>query len=148
MREVRGKKYDEWIIGEVYETGRRTVTETDIVNFAGLSGDYNQLHTDAVFATSTPYGGRIAHGALVFSITTGLVDHSGLIDGTVIGFLGASMSWSAPVKAGDTISVRITPINKKLTKNPGRGIVTLKLQVVNQNDKVTCEQEWTVMFTV
>ena len=148
MREVRGKRYGEWVIGEVYETGRRTVTETDIVNFAGLSGDYNQLHTDAVFAESTPYGGRIAYGALVFSITTGLVDHSGLIAGTVIGFLVASMSWSAPVKAGDTISVKITPINKKLTKNPGRGIVTLKLQVVNQNDKVTCEQEWTVMFTV
>ena len=139
MREVRGKRYGEWVIGEVYETGRRTVTETDIVNFAGLSGDYNQLHTDAVFAESTPYGGRIAFGALVYS---------GLIAGTVIGFLGASMSWSAPVKAGDTISVKITPINKKLTKNPGRGIVTLKLQVVNQNDKVTCEQEWTVMFTV
>ena len=131
MREIRGKKYDEWIIGEVYETGRRTVTETDIVNFAGLSGDYNQLHTDEVFAESTPYGGRIAHGALVFSMTTGLVDHSGLIDGTVI-----------------TISARITPISKKMTKNPGRGIVTLKLQIVNQREEVTCEQEWTIMFTV
>ena len=119
MREVRGKRYGEWVIGEVYETGRRTVTETDIVNFAGLSGDYNQLHTDAVFAESTPYGGRIAHGTLVFSIITGLVDHSGLIDGTVIGFLGASMSWSDPVKA-DLITTQYAQYMKNLQElTPG-----------------------------
>ena len=54
MREVRGKRYGEWVIGEVYETGRRTVTETDIVNFAGLSGDYNQLHTCLLYTSPSP----------------------------------------------------------------------------------------------
>lgn len=148
MRELRGKRYDDWVIGQVYETGRRTVTEADIVMFAGLSGDYNQLHTDAVFAAETPYGEKIAHGALVFAISTGLMDHSGMIDGVVIGFLEAKMKWVAPVKAGDTISLKVCPVDKKMTKNPERGIVVLKLEVVNQLEKVVCEQEWTSMIRV
>lgn len=140
-----GLKYNDWELEKVYETSSRTVTEADIAIFAGLSGDYNQLHTDAVFAASTPYGERIAHGALVFSMSTGLVDHSGLISGTVVGFLGASMKWLAPVKAGDTITVHMIPISKRLTKNPDRGIVNLKVNVINQNGAVCCEQVWDVM---
>ena len=145
MREVRGKKYGDWNLNQVYETGRRTVTESDIATFAGLSGDYNQLHTDAVFAESTPYGKRIAHGALTFAISTGLMDHSGMIDGTVIGFLNANVKWMSPVFAGDTICLKVTPIHKKTTKNPSRGVVVLKIEVVNQNNQTVSEQEWTLM---
>lgn len=145
MREVRGKKYGDWELNAVYETGRRTVTESDIATFAGLSGDYNQLHTDAVFAASTPYGKRIAHGALTFAISTGLMDHSGMIDGTVIGFLSANLKWAAPVFAGDTISLKVAPISKKPTKNPSRGVVVLKIEVENQNGQIVSEQEWTLM---
>lgn len=147
MREIRGKKYGDWEVDKVYETGRRTVTESDIATFAGLSGDYNQLHTDAVFAESTPYGKRIAHGALTFAISTGLMDHSGMIDGTVIGFLGANVKWMAPVFAGDTIGLKVTPIRKNTTKNPARGVVVLKIEVENQNHQIVSEQEWTLMVT-
>ena len=145
MRKSTGLKFNDWEVDKVYETGARTVTEADIGIFAGLSGDYNQLHTDAVFAASTPYGGRIAHGALVFSISTGLVDHSGLIDGTVIGFLGANIKWVAPVKANDTIYVRLTPVSKRISKNPSRGIIDMKVEVVKDNEVVACDQEWTLM---
>ena len=79
MREAKGKKYDQWVIGETYETARRTVTETDIIIFAGISGDFNPLHTDLEFAKTTPYKTRIAHGALILSISTGLVDHACLL---------------------------------------------------------------------
>ena len=146
MREIRGKKYGDWVIGETYETSSRTVTESDIVSFAGLSGDFNQLHTDAEFAGKTVHKERIAHGALIFSISTGLVDHSGLIEGDVIGFLEADVKWPAPTKIGDTIHVNMTAVEKKLTKNPSRGIVTLKVQTVNQKDVVVCDQVWTIMF--
>lgn len=148
MPEARGKRYNDWELGAVYETSGRTVTETDVVNFANLSGDFNQLHTDAQFAATTPHGQRIAHGALTFAISTGLMDHSGMIEGTVIGFLGANLSWSHPVFFGDTIHLKVTPISKKLTKNPNRGIVVLEITVVNQNDQEVSKQEWTIMFAV
>lgn len=148
MTASKGKRYNDWIINETYETARRTVTESDINRFAGLSGDFNALHTDAVFAKSTPFGTNIAHGALVFSISTGLLDHSGLIDGTVIAFLGADIKWPAPVKAGDTIQALITPIEKKLTSNTKRGVITYKINVVNQENVVVCEQKWSLMVLV
>lgn len=148
MIEPKGKRYDQWVIGETYETARRTVTEADIMSFAGISGDFNPLHTDAVFAAATPHKTRIAHGALTFSISTGLVDHAGYIDGTILAFLGASVKWPAPVHAGDTISVRLTPTEKKLTKRPDRGIVKMKADVVNQDGTVVCDQEWTLMIIV
>ena len=146
---ARGKRYNDWIIGETLKTSGRTVTESDVTRFAGLSGDYNQLHTDAEFAkANTPYGERIAHGALTFSIATGLMDHSGMIEGVVVGFLGANLKWPAPVLFGDTIHLEVTAFDKKPTKNPKRGIVTLSVKVVNQNDVVVGDEEWTVMFVV
>lgn len=145
----RGKKYNDWVIGETIKTSGRTVTESDVTRFAGLSGDFNQLHTDAEFAkANTPYGERIAHGALTFAMATGLMDHSGMIEGVVVGFLGANLKWPAPVLFGDTIHLEVTAIDKKPTKNPKRGIVTLSIKVVNQNDVVVGDEEWTIMFIV
>lgn len=148
MAESRGIKFNDWIIDKTYETARRTITESDIISFAGLSGDFNALHTDAVFAKSTPFGTNIAHGALVFSISTGLVDHAGFIDGTILAFLEANVKWPAPVKAGDTIQVQLIPIEKKMTSNPKRGIVTYKVNVVNQENIVVCDQRWSLMVLV
>ena len=69
---ARGLRFNDWVIGQTYETARRTVNQADIGTFAGLSGDFNALHTDAVFAAnSTPFGERIAHGMLVASMSTG-----------------------------------------------------------------------------
>lgn len=136
-----------WVIGETYDTAARTITESDIVSFAGLSGDYNPLHTDEEYARKTVHQSRIAHGALTFAITTGLVNQSGLTDGTVVGFLGADVKWSAAVKPGDTLHVVVEPLEKRLTKHPGRGIVQAKLSVVNQNDAVVSEQLWTPMVS-
>lgn len=145
---ARGLKFNDWVIDQTYETARRTVTESDINRFAGLSGDFNALHTDTVFAKTTPFGTNIAHGALVFSIATGLVDHAGLIEGTILAFLEADIKWPAPVRAGDTIQVRMTPTEKKLTKNPKRGIVTYKVSIVNQEDVVVSEEKWSLMVLV
>ena len=146
--EKRGLLYDQWEIGSTYETAARTVTEADIVSFAGLSGDFNPLHTDESYAKHTVHGGRIAHGALTFAITTGLVNQSGITDGVVVGFLGVNVKWTAPVKAGDTIHVVATPKEKRLTKSGDRGIVVLTIEVYNQTGVLVSPQEWSLMVLV
>lgn len=124
--------FDEFAIGNEYHSRGRTITETDIVNFAGLSGDFVELHTNEEFAKATPLGRRIAHGALVFSISTGLMTQMNLINDTVIAFYGVDkLRFTKPVYIGDT--VRVT---KKVTEMLGkgeRGVVTFDTKVINQN---------------
>ena len=144
-KQMRGKTFDAWTVGESYTTAARTVTESDIVAFAGLSGDFNPLHTDEEYAKKTVHGTRIAHGALTFAMATGLVNQSGLTDGTVIGFLGADVKWTAVVKPGDTIQVVMEPVEKRLAKQGDQGIVKIRLSVVNQAAVVVSEQFWTLL---
>lgn len=144
----KGLRYAEWTLGETYETAARTVTETDIVQFAGLSGDYNPLHTDEVYARQTVHGGRIAHGALTFAITTGLVNQSGMMDGTVVAFVEVRIRWTAAVKPGDTLRATMIPQEKHLTQKGDRGIVELLVEVRNQEMTVVSRQEWKLLVLV
>ena len=89
---IRGMYFEEFEIGLEIRTGARTITETDIVNFAGLSGDFNFIHINATAAADTPFGGRVAHGMLVASIATGLAVQQGFIDGTTLAFRDVSLS--------------------------------------------------------
>src|SRR5688572_7259862 len=92
----------------------RTVTETDIVVFAGLSGDFVELHTNEEFARQTPFGRRIAHGALIFSLSVGLTTRMNLIDDTVLAFSGVDkLRFVAPVFIGDTIQVAKRVIDRR-----------------------------------
>lgn len=79
--------FEDFEVGQRFTTPARTVTEADVVNFAGVSGDYNPIHTDAEFAKSTPFGQRIAHGLLVLSMLTGLRQRAGHFEGTIIAWL-------------------------------------------------------------
>ena len=146
--EAKGLRFDQWEADKQYKTAARTITEADIVSFAGLSGDFNPLHTDEAYAQKTVHKTRIAHGALTFAVTTGLINQSGITDGTVIGFAGVSVKWSAPVKSGDTIQATATLKEKRLSKRGDKGIVTFLVAVQNQNDIVVSEQEWTVIVVV
>lgn len=128
--------FEEYEIGQKFSTKRRTITETDIVNFAGISWDFNPLHTDELFAKETPFGRRIAHGMLVLSITTGLSQTLGIFEQRVIAFLGLEWNFTGPVFIGDTIHFDQTVADKRLTKNPGRGIVTFDGEVLNQDGQV------------
>lgn len=69
---VRNRRFEEIPEGETTETRGRTITETDLVNFAGVSGDFHPLHTDAEHATESSFGQRIAHGLLVLSVAAAL----------------------------------------------------------------------------
>ena len=124
--------FEDFAVGRESVTRGRTITEADVVNFAGLSGDFIELHVNEEFAKASPFGRRIAHGALVFSVATGLMTQMGEIGDTVIAFYGIDkLRFTKPVFIGDTIHA-----TKKVTaaeeKGPGRGLVTFDTAVWNQ----------------
>jgi acyl dehydratase len=124
--------FEDFQVDSVFETRGRTVTEADIVNFAGLSGDFIELHTNEEYARQSPFGRRIAHGALVFSISTGLMTQMNLVNDTVLAFYGVDkLRFTNPVFAGDTLRVskRVTEVR---AKDEDRGVVTFETTVVNQ----------------
>jgi acyl dehydratase len=134
---MRGMYWEEWEIGAEFESPARTVTEADIVTFAGLSGDYNPLHIDEEFCKTTQFGTRIAHGPLIYAIAAGLMFQLHLYDDTLIAFLGFdSLKFTKHVVAGDTIRVRIEVLEKRETSRPDRGVMKRRLQVFNQRDEM------------
>tara|TARA_B100000405_G_scaffold154024_1_gene107562 strand:- start:1280 stop:1732 length:453 start_codon:yes stop_codon:yes gene_type:complete len=135
-----GMFWEEWEIGAEFQTASRTITEADVVNFAGISGDYNPLHIDEEFCKQTQFGTRIAHGPLVYSIAAGLLFQLHLYDDTLIAFLGFdSLKFTLPVKIGDTVRVRVEVLEKRETSKPDRGVMKRLLQVLNQRDEVVQE---------
>jgi len=139
MAELR-RYWEDIEVGEEYESPGRTVTETDIVLFAGLSGDYNVLHTDAEFMKTSIFGERIAHGLLGLSIQQGLLDR--VVPGQAVGPL-AAVKWKfkGPIKIGDTIHVEARVSAKKEGERAGTGVVTVERRVVNQRGEVVQEGE-------
>ena len=134
---MAGLYWEEWEIGAEFKSSSRTMTEADIVMFAGLSGDYNPLHIDEEFCKKTQFGTRIAHGPLVYAIAAGLLFQLHLYDDTLIAFLGFdSLKFTKPVKAGDTIHARIKVLEKRETSNAERGVMKRQLQVLNQRGEV------------
>jgi len=123
--------YEDFQIGSTFETPGRTITESDIVNFAGVSGDFYSLHTDEVFASKTMYKGRIAHGLLVVSVATGLWMRLGIFEGSLVALYGIDrLRFIKPVRIGDTIKVKITVVEK--VDRGENGLVTLKNEILNQ----------------
>ncbi len=142
----RGMYFEEMEEGLEMTSPGRTVTETDIVLFSGLSGDYNQLHTDAEYARDTPFGQRIAHGLLGLSIASGLASRLGFIEGTAIAFMGLDWKFKAPVLIGDTIAVTARILRKRPMRRLGGGVVAISMTVRNQRGETTQEGEWTVLI--
>jgi acyl dehydratase len=132
--------FDDIQVGETYESPGRTVTEADIVIFAGLSGDYNVLHTDAEFMKSSTFGERIAHGLLGLAILSGLFTRAGIPYAT-LGLGTLRWKFKGPIKIGDTIRVRAKVTVKEEGSKPDRGVITVERQVLNQRDEVVQEGE-------
>jgi 3-hydroxybutyryl-CoA dehydratase len=131
-----GKHFEDFEIGEESMTAGRTVTETDIVNFAGITGDWNEIHTNKELAGRGPFKQRIAHGALVFSIATGLSVRMGQTADTVIAFYGLDrLRFVKPTFIGDTIRVR-QKVEGKSERDEHSGIVTMLNEVINQREEV------------
>ena len=129
-------------MGATVESWGRTVTETDVVSFAALSGDWNLIHTDAEYAATQMYGQRVVHGLLVLSISSGQMVRLGFLDDTVVAFLGLEWQFRRPVFIGDTIRTRLTVQEMKLMKRLSGGVVTFNVEVLNQEDKVCQRGSW------
>ena len=143
----RGMYFDDFEIGQELRTPARTVTSTDIVNFACLSGDFNEVHTNHEYCKTTPFGEPIAHGPLVYSIMGGLQYASGVNDGTLLALLQID-EWRmvSPVKHGDTLHMVSTVVEKKTTSKHDRGIVTFERRCIKQDGSVAQQMRATLMY--
>lgn len=130
--------FDDVAVGQEWVSQGRTLTEADIVNFAGLSGDYNPIHVDHEFAKTTVYRRPIAHGLLVWSVISGLGLYYPMI--RTLAFLSVrEWYFRAPVFMGDTIRVRNKVLEKESRSRGRRGVIAWQRQVLNQADKVVQE---------
>ena len=145
----RGMYFEEFQPGYQIITAGRTITESDIVRFAGLSGDYNQIHVDAEYSKASLAGQRVAHGLLVLSIASGLAVQTGMMEGTVIYFREIS-EWKfvKPVMIGDTINVVVEVKDTKEMRRIGAGSVNLELEVKNQHSETVNRGLWNVLVAL
>lgn len=135
---MAGKYFDEFAVGEEFVTPTRTMTETDVVMFAAMSGDYNELHTSEEFGKRTQFGKRIVHGLLGLAVSHGLLFRLGFLEGTAIAFLGLdSWKFEAPLFMGETIHAKFRVAEKKesMTK-PDRGAIKFFVQIIKQDNTV------------
>jgi 3-hydroxybutyryl-CoA dehydratase len=127
--------FDDLKPGTTTVSPARTVTEADVVAFAGLSGDYNPLHTDAETAAQGAFGARVAHGLLGVSIASGLFTRTALsaaMQGSLVAMLGVKWTFHVPIAIGDTIHVEATITEARRTRSPDRGLVVVERRVLNQ----------------
>ena len=143
----QGMYFEEFELGQRITSPGRTITEADVVTFAGLSGDSNSIHTDAEYAKNSAFGQRVAHGLLGVSIVSGLAVRTGIMEGTVIAFREIkNWKFSLPVFIGDTIHVIMEVKEKKAMPRLGGGSILLSLDVRNQDDQTVMKGIWNVLI--
>ena len=144
----RGMYFEEFTVGQRIITAGRTITESDIVSFAGLSGDYNQIHTDSVYAAQSPFGQRVAHGLLGLSIASGLVVQTGMMEGTIIAFREID-EWKfiQPIYIGDTIHVEVEVLETKDLRRLGGGAIVISLDVIKQSGETVMKGSWKALIS-
>jgi len=138
--------FDDLEIGQVYETVGRTITNHDVLAYAGITGDNNEVHTNDEYAKNTPFKTRIVHGILVVGIASGLTQRLGIFNRSAMAALDLQWTFKAAVLIGDTIRVRITIENLRETSKGDRGIVTRAYDVLNQRGEVVQTGKLVVMM--
>lgn len=129
--------FEEMEIGQTWRSPARTITETDVVNFAGMTGDYDPLHVDHEFASGTPFRRPIAHGLLGLSLVAGLSSHSPWPQTRAL-LVIRNWEFKKPIFFGDTVHV-VNEIIDKCPKGCRNGQIVWRRQLVNQNDEVVQE---------
>jgi acyl dehydratase len=142
----QGMYFEDFEVGQQVRSPGRTITEADIVAFAGLSGDFNSIHTDSEYAQRTNFGQRVAHGLLGLAIASGLLVRTGVLEGTVIAFREIKeWKFSQPIFIGDTIHVLLEVVEKKSLPRLGGGSLLLGINVQNQSDETVMRGQWSVL---
>ncbi|MGB7291568.1 MAG: MaoC/PaaZ C-terminal domain-containing protein [Thermodesulfobacteriota bacterium] len=136
--------YEDLNVGDEHLSTGRTVTETDVISFAGLSGDFNNMHIDEEFAKKTVFGTRVAHGLCVLSIASGLWFTMPRL--ATVAFMGLEdWRFSGAVKFGDTIRITRKLAEKKEHKRPNMGFLTFEVNVHNQNEEIVQKGKWVIL---
>ncbi|MCP1336265.1 MaoC/PaaZ C-terminal domain-containing protein [Futiania mangrovi] len=152
LRDIENYKvyFDTLEVGERFVSEGRTVTERDIIAFAGLSGDFNALHIDAEYAATTQHGQRIAHGLLVLSIASGLSTQMPVMkfmSSTIVGLANLECRWLKPTFIGDTIHVVLEVTEKVPSRSkPDRGTLVLSRKAVNQRGETVMDSTWKLIL--
>jgi acyl dehydratase len=136
-------------VGHAFRSGGRTITESDIVNFACLSGDFNRLHVDHEYAKSTPFGQRIAHGLLVLAVLSGLTTQSSgyrALEPYVLALRNLECRFPKPTFIGDTITVLVTVVEKTEQVSPGKDRVVFRREAINQRGEVVVQADFTMLM--
>jgi 3-hydroxybutyryl-CoA dehydratase len=144
--QVQDAYFEDLEPGQEFRTARRTITEADIAAFAGLSGDYHALHTDAIAASEGPYGRRIAHGLLSLSVASGLVARLGLFERSIVAFRELTCKFRRPVFAGDTVHTVVRVHSTKALSRTGQGVAELDVRMYNQEDGLVHQGKWKVVM--
>jgi len=140
------KYWEDFCIGEEVITPSITITETHLVNWAGLTMDFYPLHTDEEYAKKTIFKGRIAHGPLTFALAIGLIYRTGIYGDSILAWLGVeNLKIPLPVRIGDTIRVHTKVIEMRETKDPSRGIIKFHWEVKNQIDENVMTLDYLLM---
>ncbi len=140
----RGLYFEDLTPGLKVTSAGRTISEADIMQFAGLSGDWNPLHVDAEYAKQSIFGERVAHGLLGLSIASGLAMQLGFLDRTVEAFTSLDWKFRAPIKIGDTIRMT-AEVTKTRAMGKSGGFVTFNVVVKNQHDETVQRGEWMIV---
>jgi len=140
--------YEDWVIGKVYETGSRTITQSDMDHFGHVEGHRSPLHNDPEFAKETIWGALTVHGVLIIAMASGLMGRMQMFDGAALAFLGMTWKFLGPVMVGDTLRVRWWIKEKRPTSKPGRGVIVREIQVLNQNDAIVCTGDMTSLWSM
>jgi acyl dehydratase len=142
----RGLYFEEFEAGAELVTPGRTMTETDIQLFAGLTGDYTQIHTNVEFCKDTIFGQRVAHGLLGLSIASGLGARLGFIEGTAVALREITWKFTGPIFIGDTIHLVVKVGEKKAMPRLGMGLITFDVSLINQKDEVVQKGQWKALI--
>jgi acyl dehydratase len=139
--------FEEYEVGQRIQSASRTVTEADVIAFAGLTGDWNPLHTDPVYAAQHPLGQRVAHGLLGLSIAVALAARLNFLEETLLAFREiADWKFSRPILLGDTIRMRADIVETRAVPRLKGGLVSLAVEVLNQDDQVVQHGVWKVLI--
>lgn len=141
-----GYFFEDYEEGQTLTTRGRTITESDLVQFGTLTGDFNPMHFDADYMADHMLGARVAHGMLTVSYAVGQAYQLGFMEQTVLSFRSIEMKFSQPVYIGDTVHVVLRIAKLKEAKRLGGGTVTFDVRIINQDGKAVTKGNWVVLI--